>query len=69
MTSIDERCSSLRERVSKNFKSFLDRINVINTDLGSLIGNTQYENFKIFLPHRFYLTLILVLLKPQKLPF
>ena len=36
------------------------------TDLGSLIGNTQCGNFRIFLPLRFYVKLILVILKPQK---
>ena len=39
-----------------------------NTDLGSLIGNIQCGNFRIFLPLRFYVNSILVILKPQKLP-
>ena len=39
------------------------------TDLGSLIGNLQLVNFRIFLPLRFYVKSILVILKPQKLPF
>ena len=34
-----------------------------STVLGSLIGNTQCENFRIFLPLRFYMELILVVLK------
>ena len=38
------------------------------TDLGSLIGNTQYGNFKIVLPLRFFLKSIMVILRPQKLP-
>ena len=36
------------------------------TDLGSLIGNTQCENFWAFLPFRFYVKSILVVLKPPK---
>ena len=40
-----------------------------HTDLGSLIGNTQCGNFRIFMPLRFYVKSILVILKPQKLPF
>ena len=39
------------------------------TDLGSLFGNAQCENFKIFLKLRFYLKSILVIWNPQKLPF
>ena len=39
------------------------------TDLGSLIGNLQCWNFRIFLPLRFYAKSILVILRPQKLPF
>ena len=34
------------------------------TDLGSLIGTTQCEKFWIFLPLRFYVKSILVILKP-----
>ena len=30
------------------------------------LGNTKYEYFKIFLPLRFYVELILVILKPKK---
>ena len=40
-----------------------------HTDLGSLIGNIHCGNFSIFLPLRFYVKSILVILKPQKLPF
>ena len=40
----------------------------LNTDLGSLIGNIQCGNVRIFLPLRFYVNSILVILKPQKLP-
>ena len=40
-----------------------------STDLGSIIGNTQCGNFRIFLLSRFYVKLILVILKPQKLLF
>ena len=36
-----------------------------NTDLGSLIGNTQSGNFRNFLPLRFYVKSILVILKPK----
>ena len=36
--------------------------------LRSLIGNTQCENFRIFLPLRFYVKSILAILKLQKLP-
>ena len=43
--------------------------NVSSTDLGSLILNTQCGNFMIFLPLRFYVKSILVILKLQKLPF
>ena len=39
------------------------------TDLGSLIGNTQYGIFRIFLLVRFYVKLILIILKSQKLQF
>ena len=39
------------------------------TEVGGLIGNTQCENFRIFLPFRLYVKSILVILKPQKLPF
>ena len=39
------------------------------TDLGSLIGNSQCGTFRIFLPPRFYMKSIWVILKPQKLPF
>ena len=39
------------------------------TDLGSPIGNTRCGNFGIFLPLGFYVRSILVILKPQKLPF
>ena len=39
------------------------------TDLGILIGKSQCGNFRIFLPLRFYVKSILVILKPQKLPF
>ena len=39
------------------------------TDLGSIIGNTQCGNFRFFLPHRFYVKSILVILKPTKLTF
>ena len=35
------------------------------TELGSLIGNTQCGNFRIFLPLRFYVKSILVILKLQ----
>ena len=38
----------------------------ISTDLGILIGNTQCGNLRIFLPLRFYVKLILVILKPPK---
>ena len=41
----------------------------ISTDLGNLIENTQCGNLRIFLPVRFYVKTISVLLKPQKLPF
>ena len=41
----------------------------IGTDQGSLIGNTQHGNFRIFLPVIFYMRSILVIQKPQKLPF
>ena len=37
------------------------------TDLASLIGNTQCENFRIFLPLIFYVKSILVILKLHKL--
>ena len=40
-----------------------------STDLGNLIGNTQCENFRFFLPFRSYVKSIMVTLKPQKLPF
>ena len=36
------------------------------TDLGSLIGNTRYVNFRIFLPLWFHVKSILVMLKPPK---
>ena len=39
------------------------------TDLGSLIGNSQFGNFRIFSLLRFYMKLILIILKPLKLPF
>ena len=39
------------------------------TDLGSLIRNIHCENFRIFLPLRFYVKSILVLVKPKKLLF
>ena len=42
---------------------------VCSTDLGSLFGITQCGNFRIFLPVRFYVKSILVILKFQKLPF
>ena len=38
-----------------------------HTVLGSRIGNTQYGNFRIFLPLQFYVKSIFVILKPQKL--
>ena len=38
----------------------------VNTDLGSLYGKTQCGNFRIFLPLRFYVKSILVILKPPK---
>ena len=41
-----------------------DRAHVLTTDLGSLIGNTQCGNICIFLPLRFYVKSILVILKP-----
>jgi len=37
------------------------------TDLGILIGNTQCESFGIFLPLRFYMKSILVIMNPQKI--
>ena len=40
-----------------------------DTDLGSLIRNTQCGNFRIFLLLRFYVKSILIILKSQKLPF
>ena len=42
---------------------------IFSTDLGSLIGNTQCQNFRIFVLLRFYVKSILVILKQQKLPF
>ena len=39
------------------------------TDLGSLIGNTQCGNFRVCLPLRLCMKLVLVILKPQKLLF
>ena len=39
------------------------------TDLDSLIGSTQCGSIRNFLPLRFYVKSILVILKPQKLPF
>ena len=39
------------------------------TDLGSLIGNTQCGNFRIFLPLKSYVKSILVILKLEKLTF
>ena len=39
------------------------------TDLYSLIGNSQYGNFRIYLPLEFYVKSVLVILKPQKVPF
>ena len=38
----------------------------ILTDLGSLIGNTQFGKFMIFLPTRFYVKSIMVILNPPK---
>ena len=40
-----------------------------NTDFGSLIGNTQCGNLRIFLPLIFYVKSILVILMLQKLHF
>ena len=42
---------------------------VCSTDLGSLIGNTQCGYFRIFVQLRFYVKSILVIVKPQKMPF
>ena len=42
---------------------------VVITDLGSLIGNTQCGNFKIFLPLRFCVKSLLVILKPTNCHF
>ena len=39
---------------------------ILYTDLGSLIGNTQCGNFRIFLPLRFYVKSTLVILNAQK---
>ena len=50
----------------KGFK-YKCRLTVSNTDLGSPIGNMKY--FRIFQPLRFYSKSIVVILKPQKLPF
>ena len=45
-------------------------ISLKSTDLGSLIGNTQCGNIRILLPlNRFYVKTIMVISKPQKLPF
>ena len=52
----------MQELVSYNPVS----ISKLFTDLGSLIGNTQCGNFRIFLPIRFYVKSILVILKPYK---
>ena len=40
-----------------------------STDLDSLIGITQCENFRIFFPLRFYVKSILVVLKPKNCHF
>ena len=37
-----------------------------STDLGSLIGNAQFDDFLLL---KFYVKSILVILKPQKMPF
>ena len=72
---IEKFISGIQKKMSKLFTdqptSDKDRYSVhnLNTDLGSLIGNTQCGNCGIFLPLRFYVKSILVILKPQKLPF
>ena len=43
----------------------VEGLNSVGTDLGSLIGNTQYGNFSIFLQFTFYVKSISVILKPQ----
>ena len=43
-----------------------NKLEILNhTYLGSLIGNTQCVNFRIFLPLRFYVESILIIFKPN----
>ena len=47
-------------------KSVFMKIGVYEFLVKKLIGNTQYGKSRIFLPLRFYMKSILVILKPQK---
>ena len=51
-------------KISPTYSKIID-----STDLGSLIGNTQCGNFRIFLRLRFYVKTILVFPEFQKLQF